>query len=66
MKRILTFILLLTLAGGVACRAAESPRLPAVSDSTAKELAKSVTMITGMAISPLLSVGVVGAYGHLR
>jgi hypothetical protein len=37
---------------------------PAVSDSQAKELAKAVTLITGIAISPLLGVSAVGAYDY--
>jgi hypothetical protein len=36
----------------------------AISDSQAKELAKAVTMVTGVAISPLLGVGAVGAYDY--
>jgi hypothetical protein len=35
---------------------------PKISDSQVKELAKAVTMVTGMAISPLLGVGAVGCY----
>ncbi len=63
MKRALFVILMLVLAGHVAF-AATGNAPPKVSDSQVKDLAKAVTMVTGMAISPLLWVGAVGAYDY--
>jgi hypothetical protein len=54
MKRWFAMILLLALASSVAH--AE------VAEKKVKELAKAVTTVTGVAISPLLGVGAVGAY----
>jgi hypothetical protein len=63
MKAVLAAVLLLVLMSGIVCGAnVNAP--PAVSDNQAKELAKAVTMVTGVAISPLLGVGAVGAYDY--
>jgi hypothetical protein len=65
MKRHLHLWLVLMISAAVfggTARAASDAAKPAVTDSQAKELAKAVTMVTGMAISPLLGVGAVGAY----
>jgi hypothetical protein len=61
MKRVLVVISMLVLAGHSAF-AATGNAPPKFSDSQVKELAKVVTMVTGMAISPLLGVGAVGCY----
>jgi hypothetical protein len=49
------------LLGATAFAATDTSR-PKFSDNQARELAKMVTMVTGVAISPLLGVGAVGAY----
>lgn len=49
------------LATSLAFAAAEATK-PRVTDSQAKEAAKALAKITGIAISPLLGVGVVGGY----
>jgi hypothetical protein len=67
MKRVWHWVALLAVGGwsltGPVFAATGSAR-PAVSDSQAKELAKAVTMVTGVAISPLLGVSAVGAYDY--
>jgi hypothetical protein len=57
---LLMLVVFVLVLGGTA-RAAESSK-PAITDSQAKQLAKAITMVTGLAISPLLGVGAVGAY----
>ena len=61
MKRLLYFIVGLSLCGGLALAATEAVK-PAATNTQGLELAKALTKITGIAISPLLGVGVIGAY----
>lgn len=63
MKRSLIVILALVLVGRFAFGATGNAA-PKISDSQLKDLAKAVTMVTGVAISPLLGVGAVGAYDY--
>ena len=63
MKYAFIAFLVFALVGNTAGKAAETAAI-AVSDSRAKELAKAITMVTGVAISPLLGVSVVGAYDY--
>jgi hypothetical protein len=65
MKRVWRNTALLVVAAWVLSTtvfAAADTTQPTISDSQVKELAKAVTMITGIAISPLLGVGAVGCY----
>ncbi len=62
MKRARIGIVLLVFTGSIALATTAAVPRPVVTDSKAKELAKLVTMVTGLAISPLLAVGAVGAY----
>ncbi|MCG3148693.1 MAG: hypothetical protein PCFJNLEI_02138 [Verrucomicrobiae bacterium] len=63
MKRLLFFILALAVCSGLALAASEAVQ-PAATNQHGLELAKALTKITGIAISPLLGVGVVGAYDY--
>ncbi|HNQ88768.1 MAG TPA: hypothetical protein PKM73_09155 [Verrucomicrobiota bacterium] len=67
MKRRLWVVGLLVIGLLVSARAeppAHSPNVP--QPSAAVELAQAVSMITGVAISPLLGVGAVGAWKYLK
>lgn len=63
MKRYLYFILGVVLCGSLALAATEAVK-PAATNAQGLELAKALTKITGIAISPLLGVGAVGAYDY--
>lgn len=63
MKRYLYVLLAVVLCGSLA-RAATEAAKPAATNAQGLELAKALTKITGIAISPLLGVGVVGAYDY--
>src|SRR4051812_47725972 len=67
MKRILRYALVLsvglTVLGGFVDAATE-PVKPAATNTQGLEITKSLTRITGIAISPLLGVGVIGAYDY--
>ena len=60
MKKLLTLLLLLTLAGNSFSALAESKL--AASSVPGTEVAQTVSLITGVAISPLIGVSSVGAY----
>ncbi|MEI6083280.1 MAG: hypothetical protein WCS70_03155 [Verrucomicrobiota bacterium] len=59
----IVFVLGLAVLGGLAYAATE-PAKPAVTNAQGLEMAKALTKITGIALSPLLGVGVVGAYDY--
>ncbi len=61
MKRALCLGLVLALCSGLASAATETAK-PRATDKTGIAAAVALTKITGIAISPLLGVGVVGAY----
>jgi hypothetical protein len=68
MKRIFLAALLTGCCAMVWCGLAEAaePVKPAVSNKQALAAAKALTVITGVAISPLLGVGAVGAYDWMQ
>ncbi|OGV70080.1 MAG: hypothetical protein A3K19_27625 [Lentisphaerae bacterium RIFOXYB12_FULL_65_16] len=59
-------VLLLTLvaSGATSASARSAPAKPADPQSRGLQMAKSISTITGVAISPLLGVGAVGAYDY--
>jgi nitrate reductase NapE component len=63
MKRIFIVGVALALGAGIAWAATTASK-PAATNQHGLELAKALTKITGIAISPLLGVGVVGAYDY--
>jgi hypothetical protein len=67
MKKTLVFLLLaalLLLPSSV--QASDSPAKSNDPNPQAKKLAETISMITGVAISPLLGVGAVGAYDYFK
>jgi len=63
MKRFSYLLFVLAFCGSLSFAATESS-LPAVTDSQGREAAVALTKITGIALSPMLGVGAVGAYDY--
>jgi hypothetical protein len=57
-----SLVTVMVLIFGGTVHAAPKLGTPQITDSTAKDAAKAITLVTGIAISPLLGVSAVGAY----
>ena len=63
---VLVLCLALVVAHAAQSAAAPAPAKPAAKSSPGMDIAHTVTTVTGVAISPLLGVGAVGAYQHFN